>query len=129
MNALYQEFRGQGLTLLLVDTYEDRDLVAKAVKEWRYVAPVILDSEGPVIAAYWVGATPTAFVIDRDGTVLGMAIGPRSWAGPKGAPSFRRSSSDIRPTDDEGRLGTADRLPIFQESAWRERRCHQANSG
>ncbi len=84
MNALYQEFRGQGLTLLLVDMFEDRDLVAQAVKERHYVAPVVLDSEGPVSAAYGVRATPTVFVIDRDGTVLGEAIGPRPWAQAEG---------------------------------------------
>lgn len=84
MNALYQEFRSQGLTLLLVDMLEDRDLVAKVAKERNYVAPVLIDSDGRVMAAYWVRATPTVVVIGRDGSVLGKAIGRRPWGQAEG---------------------------------------------
>jgi len=84
MNTLYQVFKGQGLTLLLIDMLEDRDLVAKVVKQRKYVAPVLLDSEGRAIAAYWVRATPTVIVIGRDGTVLAKVIGPRPWAQAEG---------------------------------------------
>ncbi len=84
MNALDRELASQGLTLLLVDMQEDRKTVAAAVAERGYTASVVLDSDGRVAQAYGVRATPTVFVISRDGIVLGRAIGPRPWAGAEG---------------------------------------------
>jgi hypothetical protein len=52
------------------------------VAERGYVAPVALDLDGEVTDAYGVNATPTAFLVARDGTIVGRAIGPRPWTGP-----------------------------------------------
>ena len=70
------------MTVLLVDIREDRAKVARAVAERGYVAPVVLDLDGAVSDAYGVNATPTVFLIARDGTIVGRAVGPRPWTGP-----------------------------------------------
>ncbi len=70
------------MTVLLVDIREDRAKVARAVAERGYVAPVVLDQDGEVTEAYGVHATPTVFLVARDGTIVGRAIGPRPWTGP-----------------------------------------------
>ena len=57
------------MTVLLVDIREDRQKVARAVTERGYVAPVVLDQTGEVTEAYGIHATPTAFLIARDGTI------------------------------------------------------------
>ena len=67
--------------MLLVDIREDRPTVARAVAERGYVATVLLDLDGAVSDAYGIRATPTTFVIARDGTIVGRAIGPRPWTG------------------------------------------------
>jgi hypothetical protein len=41
--------------------------------------PVVLDGDGVVTGDYGVIATPTAFLLDRDGPLLGRSIGPRDW--------------------------------------------------
>ena len=75
--------------MLLVDIREDRATVARAVAERGYVAPVVLDLDGEVSNAYGIRGTPTAFLIARDGTIVGRAIGPRPWTGPDARALFQ----------------------------------------
>ena len=77
------------MTVLLVDIREDRAKVARVVAERGYVAPVVLDLDGAVSEAYGIRATPMAFLIARDGTIVGRAIGPRPWTGPDGRALFQ----------------------------------------
>jgi hypothetical protein len=84
MNALEQELKGRGFTLLLVNLWEKKGRVEDAVKQRGYTARVLLDPDGRVSKAYRVTATPTVFLIGRDGTLLGQAIGPRQWTAPGG---------------------------------------------
>jgi peroxiredoxin len=84
MNALYEEFKGRGLSLLLVNMREDAELVRQTVKKRGYTAPVLLDGNGEVSAAYRVTGTPTVFLVDRRSEIVGRAIGRRDWAGQEG---------------------------------------------
>jgi hypothetical protein len=84
MDRLFRELSPRGLSLVLVDLGEDRETVREAVRTRGYRAPVLLDRGGDVAALYGVNATPTTFVIGRDGRVLGRAIGPRPWIEPPG---------------------------------------------
>ena len=84
MNALEAELKGRGFTLLLVDLWEKKGRVEEAAKERGYTARILLDPDGRVSKAYRVIATPTVFLIGRDGMVLGHAIGPAEWTQPAG---------------------------------------------
>ena len=39
----------------------------------------LLDSNGEVAAGFAVNALPTTFVLDKEGRIVGAAIGPREW--------------------------------------------------
>lgn len=84
INALHRTLAPRGFTALLVDIGETREVVARAVRERGYVAPVVLDAEREVTDDYGVRATPTAFLVGRDGMLLARAVGPRPWTGPAG---------------------------------------------
>ena len=84
INALGAELSGEGLTVLLVDISEPRDLVARTVAARGYTARVLLDSTGQVADIYRVRGTPTTYLIGRDGLLLGGAVGPRPWTLPSG---------------------------------------------
>jgi Redoxin len=86
---VHREWEPKGVTVLLVDIREDRAKVARAATERGYVAPVVLDPDGAVSEAYGIHATPTVFLIARDGTIVGRAIGPRPWTGPDGRALFQ----------------------------------------
>jgi len=46
--------------------------------------PIVLDADGQVTRQYRVIATPTTFLVDRCGRLLGRVIGPRDWSAPAG---------------------------------------------
>ena len=48
------------------------------------VAPVLLDANRGVTAAYRVTGTPTVYLVDRRSQIVGRAIGRREWAGEEG---------------------------------------------
>ncbi len=50
---------------------------------------ILLDRDREVTEVYAVRATPTTFLIGRDGTLRGRAIGPRPWTGPDGRALLR----------------------------------------
>lgn len=95
VNRIYSEFKNQGLEVLLVDIRENPDLVKRTVQERGYVAPVLLDQSGDVAGKDWgVWGTPTAYIIDRQGRLVGMMIGPRDWNKPE-ARTFVRSLLEV----------------------------------
>ena len=79
-----RERRGQPFTVLAVSIEEPRDLVASWVKGAGVTLPVLLDYDGAVARDYRVTATPTTFVIGRDGRLVARAAGNREWEGPAG---------------------------------------------
>ena len=84
VNKLYSEFKDQGLDVLLVDIREGPDLVKRTVKERGYVAPVLLDQSGNSAGRTWgVWGTPTAYLVDREGRLIGRIVGPRDWGRPQ----------------------------------------------
>jgi len=69
---------------MAVNIQESRSTVASWIKEKKVTIPILLDADGDVTKRYSVIATPTAFLIDREGRVLGRVVGPRDWASPAG---------------------------------------------
>jgi hypothetical protein len=85
VNRLYGDLKGKGLEVVLVSFRESPDLVARTVKERAYIAPVLLDESGDVTGrAYGVWGPPTVYFIDRQGRLVGRAVGPRDWEGAAG---------------------------------------------
>ncbi len=63
---------------------ENRDKVARWVKDKNVSFPVVLDRTGSVTRAYEVTATPTVYIVGRDGKMVAKAVGTRDWTGPRG---------------------------------------------
>ena len=83
VNRLYEEMKGKGLEVRLVDFRESADLVRKISQERGYTAPVLLDASGDVTGrVYGVWGPPTVYFIDRQGRLIGRAVGPRGWESP-----------------------------------------------
>jgi peroxiredoxin len=81
---LHQDPSLRGLTVIAVNIQESRSTVASWIREKKVTIPILLDADGDVTRRYRVIATPTAFLIDRQGRVLGRVVGPRDWASPAG---------------------------------------------
>jgi len=81
VNRLYEEFKGQGFEVLLISFRESADLVKRTVTERGYTAPVLLDTSGDVTGrAYGVFGPPTAYLVDREGRLIGRLVGAHDWS-------------------------------------------------
>ena len=81
---MHQDLSVRGLTIIAVNIQESRSTVASWISEKKVTIPILLDTDGDVRRRYSVIATPTAFLIDRQGRILGRVVGPRDWASPAG---------------------------------------------
>ncbi len=79
MESLQRRYRDQGLTVLAVSFEESPDTVKAWVRPRGLSMPVLLDRAGDVSGDYRVTATPTAVLLDREGRVVGRAVGTRPW--------------------------------------------------
>jgi hypothetical protein len=82
VNRLYQEMKEQGLEVVLIAFRESPDLVKRTVSERGYVATVLLDASGDVTGRqYGVWGPPTAYLVDREGRLVGRMVGAKDWSG------------------------------------------------
>ena len=75
IEAVYQQYRYQGFTVLAVNQMEPQVAVADFVQELGLTFPIVLDGRGSVSQLYRVRALPTTFFIGRDGMIRDMLIG------------------------------------------------------
>ena len=68
--------------MLLITFRESAELVKRTAAERGYVAPVLLDASGDVTGrVYGVWGPPTAYLVDREGRLVGRMIGAKDWSG------------------------------------------------
>jgi len=80
MEKLYDKFKNKDFTILAVNLGENISQV-KAFKEtYKLNFPILLDADGSLGLIYGAISIPTTYLIDRNGYILGAALGPRDWA-------------------------------------------------
>ena len=84
IDRLYQAFAERGFVVLAVSIRESKGTVEEAVRERGYTFPVLVDSTAEVAMTYGVRATPTVYLVDRQGKLVASAVGARSWDSPQG---------------------------------------------
>ena len=75
--------------VLAVNLAQKRDLVAEWVKSRGVTSTVLLDANKEAEKAYQIAYTPTVFLVDREGRLVGKAIGERQWDGEQGMALLR----------------------------------------
>jgi peroxiredoxin len=84
MEKLYQELGGDGFEILAVSIDESGSKdVRPFMKKHKLSFPALTDQEGTIKGLYQTTGVPESFVIDKDGTLLEIVIGPRDWAAPE----------------------------------------------
>jgi peroxiredoxin len=79
-----QEMKDEGLVVYAVSIKEARDTVAAWGKKMGIGFPLLLDEEGTAARAWKITSTPTVFLIDRRGRLVGRAVGTKPWTSPQG---------------------------------------------
>jgi peroxiredoxin len=79
MERLWRRHRDAGFVLVAVSVDADPKKVAPFARAHRFTFPIAVDPKMAVAETYGVRALPSSFMIARDGTVAGVALGPRPW--------------------------------------------------
>ncbi len=83
MQRIYDKLKDKGFVILAVNLREDNKPVNNFMDELGLDFTVLLDRTGKVGAQYGVRSIPTTYLIDRDGSIIGRAIGAREWDAPE----------------------------------------------
>ena len=81
---MHREFKDRGLRVMAIDIEENPRTVTSWVAAHDLSFTVLLDTDGQVTRAYEVTATPTVFIVARDGRVVGKALGTKEWTSGSG---------------------------------------------
>jgi peroxiredoxin len=84
IEKVHQDFKDRGLVVLPISIEEGRRKVSGWADRHRLTVPLLLDPEGDVSAAYRITATPTVFLVGRDGRLVAKAVGTKPWASDQG---------------------------------------------
>jgi peroxiredoxin len=79
LERLYRQHKDHGLVLVAVSLDADPKVVPPYVRASKLTFPVALDPKAEVGNAYGVRALPSSFVVNRQGTMTALALGPRVW--------------------------------------------------
>jgi hypothetical protein len=89
IERVHRDLKDQGLVVLAINLGENPDLVAGWVKSRGVTATVLLDAGNEAQKNYQIAYTPTVFLVDRQGKLVGKAIGERQWTGDQGRALLR----------------------------------------
>ncbi len=80
MNDLYKDYRDKGLEILAISIDVDgRRVVAPFVEKYGLTFPVLLDPKMDVGSRIQVRGIPSTYLLDKQGRVAGLEVGPRDW--------------------------------------------------
>jgi peroxiredoxin len=89
IEKVHQDFKDAGLVVLPISIEEGRTKVAAWARKQALTMPLLLDPEGEVSGAYRVTATPTVFLVGRDGKLVAKALGTKPWTSAPGRALLR----------------------------------------
>ena len=84
IEQVHQEYKDRGLVVLPISIEEGRRKVAGWAPARSLTVPLLLDPEGVVSGAYRITATPTVFLIGRDGRLVARGTGTKPWTSAEG---------------------------------------------
>jgi peroxiredoxin len=79
MERLWRQHRERGFLVVAISVDSDPTLVGPFVKKGGFTFPIVLDPKLSAANAYGVRALPSSFLVDRQGYLTALALGPRTW--------------------------------------------------
>ena len=84
IEQVHQEYSARGLVVLAISIEEGRRKVAGWAPSRSLTVPLLLDPDGDASGAYRITATPTVFLVGRDGKLVAKALGTKAWTSEPG---------------------------------------------
>jgi len=84
IEKVHQDYKDAGLVVLPVSIEEGRGKVGAWAQKQALTMPLLLDPDGETSGAYRITATPTVFLVGRDGKLVAKALGTKPWTSTPG---------------------------------------------
>jgi thiol-disulfide isomerase/thioredoxin len=110
MEKLHQKFKDKNFVMVAINLQESASRVKQFYKEHKLTFITLLDTTGDVGAGLGIRSIPTTFILDKNGRIIGKALGPREWEGKKSIALFEYltdsfvADSNPKPTKDSRTL-------------------------
>jgi thiol-disulfide isomerase/thioredoxin len=79
MEKLHQKFKDKDFVMVAINLQESAARVKQFYKQYQLTFTPLLDITGDVGAALGINAIPTTLILDKNGRIIGKALGPREW--------------------------------------------------
>lgn len=79
MEKLHQKFKDKDFVMVAINLQESAARVKQFYKQYQLTFTTLLDITGDVGAALGINAIPTTLILDKNGRIIGKALGPREW--------------------------------------------------
>jgi peroxiredoxin len=79
MQKLHRRFKDKNFVMVAINSQETDAQVKSFFDKYKLSFTALLDSGGEVGTGFDVNAFPTTFVLDKEGRIIGRALGPREW--------------------------------------------------
>ena len=84
IEKVHHDYKDAGLVVLPISIEEGRRKVTGWAPSRALTMPLLLDPDGDASGAYRITATPTVFLIGRDGRLVARAVGTKPWTSDAG---------------------------------------------
>jgi len=82
MERLYERMKHSGVEMLAISVDADPTSITPFLGERQFTFTVGLDPKMSVASTYGVRGLPASFIVDREGRLAAVALGPRAWDSP-----------------------------------------------
>ena len=79
MERLHRRFKDKDFVIVAINLQEPASRVKEFFKENNLTFITLLDSTGEVGARFGISSLPTTFIMDKEGRIIGGALGAREW--------------------------------------------------
>jgi thiol-disulfide isomerase/thioredoxin len=88
MQKLHARLKDKDFLIVAIDLQESAEPVKKFLNEYELTFMTLLDSTGETGPLFGINSIPTTLIMDKNGMIIGVAMGPRDWASKKSIALF-----------------------------------------
>lgn len=79
MERLHQKLKGGNFVMVGINLQEPASLVRAFFNRYKLTFISLLDSDGAVGRTFSIQSIPTTLILDKEGRIMGAAVGAREW--------------------------------------------------
>ena len=90
MQKLHDKYKDQNFAMIAVSLKENVQQVRSYIKKNKLTFTILVDPKGKAAQQFRVISIPTTIIINKQGIIIGHAIGPRTWESKKSFALFKK---------------------------------------